>query len=129
MASRHFDAVNSLTKRLIVISGTFQCNGSAAPTVLTGSGFTVSRTGAGAYTIQLNDNYSAVNSACAHTVQATPTCLVSVVSASNTSASPGASVALLIGLFATPGTGHDLTQTLPDCISFSVELRNSSIVS
>jgi hypothetical protein len=129
MASRHFDSVNALTKRLINISGTFQCNGTSAPTVLTGSGFTVSRTGTGAYTIQLNDNYNAINSACAHTVQAAPADVVSVVAITNTTTVPGAQVKLLIGAFATPGSGADLTQTAPDCISFSIELRNSSIVS
>jgi hypothetical protein len=129
MASRHFDAVNALTKRLVLIAGQFQCNGTGAPTVLSGSGFTVTRTGTGAYTVLLNDNYNAVSYVQAQLVQATPADVVNVTSSVNTSATPGATFTLKIGAVATPNTGADLTQTGGDCVSFLAALRNSSIVS
>lgn len=130
MASRHYDAVNSLTKRLITLAGTFTAQGSGSPVITSGqNSFTVSRTATGLFTIQFADNYNALNACSVQIVQATPTNTVSVVAVANTSATPGASLNLLIGTFATPQTAVDITQTGGDCITFIAHFRNSSIPS
>jgi hypothetical protein len=130
MASRNFQEINSLTKRAVILAGQFQAKGSGAPVIVSGqNGYTVTRTGTGLFTIQFADNYNAIGFAGLEICQATPTNTVSVVLTTNTSATPGASINLLIGTFSTPATAVDITQTSGDCIQFLAFLRNSSIPS
>jgi hypothetical protein len=128
MASRKFDYVNSLTKRAIILAGSFQCQGTGAPTILSGTNsFTVTRTGTGTYTIQFADNYAGIGYAQTFLVQATPADVANIVDLKTTSTTPGAYINLKIGAIATPATGADLTQTGDDCVQFIAFLRNSSI--
>jgi len=130
MASRHFDAVNALTKRGVLIAGAFQAKGSGTPVVVSnGSEFTVARTNTGLYTVTLQDNYNEVKSVNLQIVQASPTNTVNVTGYSINGGSPGAQLNLLIGTFATPGSAVDITQTGTDCIFFEFFLRNSSVAS
>lgn len=65
MANRNFDFIQGLGKGVKVIAGSFAPNGSSAvdSTSIKGKGFSVARTGAGAFTITLQDAYVALLSA------------------------------------------------------------------
>ena len=63
MADRNFDELQILGKFKKVIAGSFAPNGSSAVdnTSNTGRGFSVARTGVGAFTITLEDKYAALD--------------------------------------------------------------------
>lgn len=63
MASRIWKRIRGLVQNQVIISGSFQPNGTSAPTIVEGKGFTVSRTGVGLYTVTLADKYMALVSA------------------------------------------------------------------
>lgn len=62
MANRNFDFIQALGKGIKVISGSFAPNGASAvaSTSVKGKGFSVARTGAGVFTITLQDAYVAL---------------------------------------------------------------------
>jgi hypothetical protein len=62
MANRNFDFIQGLGKGIKIISGSFAPNGASAVSAASvkGKGFSVARTGAGVFTITLQDAYVAL---------------------------------------------------------------------
>lgn len=65
MADRNFDELQILGREKKVIAGSFRPNGASAVdnTLNTGKGFSVARTGVGAFTITLEDKYTGLDAA------------------------------------------------------------------
>lgn len=65
-ANRTFDVVKTFGKNRVVISGSFETNGSSNPPAATiyGKGFSVVRTSTGLYTLTVNDAYGQLD--CIH---------------------------------------------------------------
>lgn len=59
MANRTLSRLLAVNRDLALVTGSFNTNGTSAPTGLTGQGYTVTRTGVGVYQIQTTDPYVA----------------------------------------------------------------------
>lgn len=75
MAAKRFDPLKIRGLQRVAVAGSFQPNGTSAPTNVKGKGFTVARTNVGHYTITFEDSYSDFVNALASVrrVKATPT--------------------------------------------------------
>jgi hypothetical protein len=62
MANRIFSQVQALSRGLKLIAGSFAPAGAGAPTDQNGSGFSVTRTGAGTFQVKLTDTWPKLNS-------------------------------------------------------------------
>lgn len=74
MADRNFDELQILGREKKVIAGSFRPNGSSAVdnTLNTGEGFTIARTGVGAFTLTLADKYAGLDAAAFQLALGTP---------------------------------------------------------
>jgi len=60
MAGRIFYGTQSLQPELKIMPGSFTTNGASDPTVTTGTGFSVARSGTGKWTVTFDDTYPGI---------------------------------------------------------------------
>lgn len=122
MASRNFkEKILNLETGFVLLAGKIAIASDASVSSTTGQGFTVAKTGTGAYTITLSDAYTSVISLSANVLAATAVDLVpQFVSADPTSAAKTVVIKLLAAATATnPSAACEL--------HFQLMLKNSSV--
>ena len=127
MANRNFDVLQALGKNIKVICGSFAPNGGSAvsSSSVKGLGFSVARTGAGIFTITLQDSYVDVVAVQASLQLATPDDkmlqwgAIDVVTAKT----------LVLNVWDFSGAAvADIAANASNRIHFSLYLRNSTVL-
>jgi len=126
MAARDFVPVKSLMREMVLIMGSFAPNGSSAldATQRKGLGFTVSRTSAGLFKVQLNDKYSDIVSAVATYQGPAAIDLVAqivLIVASNSTTAASVEIRLLAAAVATDAAANANSR-----VNFVIAVRNSA---
>lgn len=122
MANRNFKRLQALNPEVKIIAGSFSIAASGgAATKVTGLGYSVAKSGTGAYTITLEDAYPACISAVATVQAATAVDLVAQVSSVD---APGKSVVVKLLTAATAVEPSAVT-----VVNFCLLLQNSSLPS
>lgn len=126
MAARDFVPVKSLMREMVLIMGSFAPNGSSAldATQRKGLGYTVSRTSAGLFKVQLSDKYSDIVSAVA-TYQG-PAAIdlvaqIGLIVASDSTTAASVEIRLLAAAVATDAAANANSR-----VNFVIAVRNSA---
>jgi len=125
MADRNFNPLQALGREYKVIAGSFRPNGSSAVsnTTNTGVGFSVARTGVGAFTITLTDKYVSLIGAEFQLALATPAAAHDIcIGAVDVS-----SAKTIAFVHYSAGAAADIASDAANRIYFTLTLSNSSV--
>lgn len=121
MASRTTHVVKSLNRELVKVLGSFAPAAAGAVTTVKGKGFTVARTGVGAFLVTFADKYNELVSGRA-SLQLNALADTDVIMGAY-----DASAKTLVLLVKTAGVAADIAANANNRIHFEISFRNSSI--
>lgn len=122
MASRSFSDVQGLINQLKVVVGSFAPAGTGAVTNTKGAGFTVARTGVGAYLVTLTDRYFDLVAGGATAQLATPAGRAALVGTYDATAGT-----VVISVVDEAGAPADIAANANNRVNFVLWFRNSNV--
>ncbi len=124
MAARNYSPLRALNRETVLMEGSFAPNGSSAVAASSrsGLGFSVARTGTGAFLVTFSDKFASVIKASAHLQLATPADSDAQVGTIDLAAKT------MVITVLTAGSPADIAADANNRINFSVSFRNSAAV-